>query len=159
MTPRPGSDQISIIICNKQWVTVLKIAHALFTFLYFAWKSNLVWENDLHILEKFWNREEQSCSQSQLEMPMNFIPVWTISLKRGSTAHCDWKVAGLIPGRSGRRILFSSVNFLCWLLFQYLFHTHISTVAHKGSWSFCQKCRWQDTASMNTPPQLKLMLV
>ena len=36
---------ISIIICNKQWVTVLKIAHALFTFLYFAWESNLVWEN------------------------------------------------------------------------------------------------------------------
>ena len=61
--------------------------------------------------------------------------------------------------RSGRRIFFSSVNFLCWLLFWYLFHTHISTVAHKGSWSFCQKCRRQVTASMHTPPQLELMLV
>ena len=30
---------------------------------------------------------------------------------------CDWRVAGLNPCRSGRRIFFSTVNFLCWLLF------------------------------------------
>ena len=29
----------------------------------------------------------------------------------------DWKVASLNPGRSGGRIFFSSVNFVCWLLF------------------------------------------
>ena len=58
----------------------------------------------------------------------------------------DWKVAGLNPCRSGRRIFFSRVNFLCWLLFRYLFHPCVTAVAHKRSWSFCQKCRWQVTA-------------
>ena len=29
----------------------------------------------------------------------------------------DWKVAGLNPCRSSGRIFFSTVNFLCWLLF------------------------------------------
>ena len=58
----------------------------------------------------------------------------------------DWKVAGLKPCRSGRRIFFSRVDFLCWLLFRYPFHPHVTTVAHKRSWSFCQKCRWQVTA-------------
>ena len=37
------------------------------------------------------------------------------------------------------------VDFLCWLLFRYLFHPHVTTVACKRSWSFCQKCRWQVT--------------
>ena len=31
----------------------------------------------------------------------------------------DRKVAGSSPGRSGGRIYFSRVNFLCWLLFWY----------------------------------------
>ena len=58
----------------------------------------------------------------------------------------DWKVMGSNPGRSGRRIFFSRVDFLCWLLFWYLFHPCVTAVAHKRSWSFCQKCRWQVTA-------------
>ena len=58
----------------------------------------------------------------------------------------DWKVAGSNPCRSGRRILFSRVDFLCWLLFRYPFHPCVTTVAHKRSRSFCQKCRWQVTA-------------
>ena len=29
----------------------------------------------------------------------------------------DWKVASLNPDRRGRRIFFSRVNFVCWLLF------------------------------------------
>ena len=42
---------------------------------------------------------------------------------------------------SGRRIFFSRVNFLCWLLFNVcstpmLLHWHVRL------WSFCQKCRW-----------------
>ena len=52
----------------------------------------------------------------------------------------DWKVAGSNPCRS---IFFSKVNFLCWLLFQYLFHPCVTTVARKRPQSFCQKCRWQ----------------
>jgi len=32
------------------------------------------------------------------------------------------------------------------LLFRYPFHPHVTTVAHKRSRSFCQKCRWQVTA-------------
>ena len=59
---------------------------------------------------------------------------------------CDWKVAGSNPCRSGRRVFFSRVNFLCWLLFRYLFHPRVTTVACKRSRSFCQKCRWQVTA-------------
>ena len=58
----------------------------------------------------------------------------------------DWKVAGLIPCWSGGRIFFSRVDFLCWLLFWYLFHPRVTTVARKRSRSFCQKCRWQVTA-------------
>ena len=58
----------------------------------------------------------------------------------------DWKVAGSNPCWNGGRIFFSRVNFLCWLLFRYLFHPCVTTVARKKSRSFCQKCRWQVTA-------------
>ena len=51
----------------------------------------------------------------------------------------DWMVTGLSPGR---RIFFSMVNFLCWLIFQYC----STSTAWKRAWSFCQKCRWQVTA-------------
>ena len=57
----------------------------------------------------------------------------------------DWKVVGSNPCRSGRRIFFSSVDFLCWLLFRYPFHPLVTAVACKKSQSFCQKCRWQVT--------------
>ena len=57
----------------------------------------------------------------------------------------DWKVAGLSPC-SSRRIFFSRVDFLCWLLCWYLFHPHVTAVAHTRSQSFCQKCMWQVTA-------------
>ena len=43
-------------------------------------------------------------------------------------------------------IFFCRVNFLCWLLFRYLFHPSVTTVAHKRPRSFRQKCRWQVTA-------------
>ena len=59
---------------------------------------------------------------------------------------CDRKVAGLNPCRSGGRIFFSRVNFLCWLLFRYPFHPRVTAVACKRPRSFCQKCRWQVTA-------------
>ena len=58
----------------------------------------------------------------------------------------DWKVVGSNPRRSGGRIFFSRVNFLCWLLFRYPFHPRVTAVARKRSPSFCQKCRWQFTA-------------
>ena len=32
------------------------------------------------------------------------------------------------------------------LLFSYSFHPHVTAVAHKRPWSFCQKCSWQITA-------------
>ena len=46
---------------------------------------------------------------------------------------CDWKVEGLNPCRSSRRIFFSMVNFLCWLLFRFLFRPRATTVACKRS--------------------------
>ena len=58
----------------------------------------------------------------------------------------DWKVTGSNPCRSGWRIFFSRVNFLCWLLFRYPFHPCVTAVARKRPRSFCQKCRWQVTA-------------
>ena len=58
----------------------------------------------------------------------------------------DWKVVGSNPCGSGRRIVFSRVNFLCWFLFRYPFHPRVTAVTHKRSWSSCQKCRWQVTA-------------
>ena len=58
----------------------------------------------------------------------------------------DWKVAGSKPCRSGGRISFSTIDFLCWLLFRYPFHPRVTAVARKRSRSFCQKCRWQVTA-------------
>ena len=45
-----------------------------------------------------------------------------------------------------QEIFFLLVNFLCWLLCQYLFHPCVTAVAGKRSWSFCQKCRWQVAA-------------
>ena len=57
----------------------------------------------------------------------------------------DRKVPGSSPGRSGGRIFFSRVNFLCWLLFGYPFQPRVTAVARKRSRSFCQKCRWQVT--------------
>ena len=58
----------------------------------------------------------------------------------------DRKVMGSNPWRSGGRIFFSRVNFLCSLLLWYPFHPHVTAAAHKRPWSFCQKCRWQVTA-------------
>ena len=58
----------------------------------------------------------------------------------------DRKVPGSSPGRSGGRIFFPMVIFLCWLLFRYPFHPRLTAVARKRSRSFCQKCRWQVTA-------------
>ena len=40
-----------------------------------------------------------------------------------------------LPGRRGRRI-FSRLNFLCRLLYWYMFYPRVTAVAHKGSWSF-----------------------
>ena len=49
-----------------------------------------------------------------------------------------WRCGGLF---------FSRVNVLCWLLFRYALHPHVTAVARKRSRSFCQKCRlWQVTA-------------
>ena len=54
---------------------------------------------------------------------------------------CDWKVLGSNPCRSGGRIFFSRVNFLCSY-----FGIRSTAVARKRSRSFCQKCRWHVTA-------------
>ena len=58
----------------------------------------------------------------------------------------DRKVAGSNLCRSGGRIFFSRVNFLCSLLFRCPFHPRVTSVARKRPRSFRQKCRWQVTA-------------
>ena len=57
----------------------------------------------------------------------------------------DQKVSGLSHSRSGGRIFFSRVNFLCRVSFWSPFHPNVTAAACKKSWSFCQKCRWQVT--------------
>ena len=74
--------------------------------------------------------------ESLLERQENFLLQGRLSVK----------VAGSNPCWSGGRIFFSRVDFLGWLLFRYLFHPCVTSVARKRSWSFCQKCRWQVTA-------------
>ena len=51
----------------------------------------------------------------------------------------DHKVAGSSPCRSGGRIFFSRVNFVCWLLFRYPFHPRVTAVARKWPRSVCEK--------------------
>ena len=55
----------------------------------------------------------------------------------------DWKVSGSSPDRSGRRTSFSTVDFMCWLLFRYPFRLRVTAVAGERFRSVCQKCRWQ----------------
>ena len=57
----------------------------------------------------------------------------------------DRKVASSIPGRSGGRIFFCRVNFVCSLLFGVRSTSRVTAVARKRPRSFCQKCRWQVT--------------
>ena len=63
----------------------------------------------------------------------------------GCRSH-NQKVLGMSPCRSGKRFFLSRVNFMCRPLFRYPFHTCVTTVTRKRSWSFCQKCRSQVTA-------------
>jgi len=86
-----------------------------------------------------WNR---SCFQHKTELSLDItrearIAQWLECWTR------VWKVMGSSPCGNGGIIFFSRVNFLCWLLFQYLFHPCVTTLACKRSWLFCQKCRWQ----------------
>ena len=59
-----------------------------------------------------------------------------------------WKVTGSSLCRSSRRIFLLQSQLLCWLLFQYMFFSCVTTVACKTKRSrlFCRKCRWQVTA-------------
>ena len=63
----------------------------------------------------------------------------------------DRKVPGSSPRMSGRRIFFSRVNFLCWLISASI-PPDVTTVACQKSQSFHQKCRWQVTAKLTHAP-------
>ena len=77
---------------------------------------------------------------------LNKLPMMTTEHRT-----CDRKVPGLGPHWSCRRIFFSSVNFLCWLLFRYLFHSRVTAVARKRSQSFCQSAGGRLQLSMHAP--------
>ena len=59
----------------------------------------------------------------------------------------DHMVVGLSPAGVLGEIFFSGVNISCWLFVWYLLHLCVTTVTHKRSQSFCQKCKWQVTAT------------
>ena len=85
-------------------------------------------------------RDSNLC-QYCISFSVGYSSHWAIWPYRGAgIAHCS------NPCRSGGRIFFSRVNFLCWLLFWYPFHPRVTAVARKRSRSSCQKCRWQVTA-------------
>ena len=55
----------------------------------------------------------------------------------------NWKIESLNPGRSGGRILFSRVNFVCWLLFSVrsypmLLQWHIKDPGHSAKSAGCR---------------------
>ena len=63
----------------------------------------------------------------------------------------DWKVASSNPGRSGGRIFFSRVNFVCWLLFG------VCSTPVLSQWHVKQPCHFGRSAggrlhlNMHTP--------
>ena len=57
----------------------------------------------------------------------------------------DQNVADSVRGRNSRRIFFFRAKFLCWWC-------SFQPVAHKRPWSFCQKCRWQQTPKHTHTP-------
>ena len=57
--------------------------------------------------------------------------------------HCKWKWR-----QTGKGEFSSSWSTI--LLFQYLFHPHITAVVRKRSQSLCQNCRWQVTDNRHT---------
>ena len=98
-----------------------------------------------------WGLQMTDCHPKHHLTHMHTLPSHHIYTRAGTAQWLehrtsDWKVTGLNPCRSGGRIFFSRVDFLCWLLFWYPFHPRVTAVARKRSWSFRQKCRWQVTA-------------
>ena len=57
------------------------------------------------------------------------------------------QISGPISDGSSGAIFFSSVNFLRWFIFRSPFHPRVPSVARKRPRSFCQKLRWQITAT------------
>ena len=79
------------------------------------------------------------CTQSHaLTIVQSAMQLWKSKLSEGVLRAMPWPLYGGLHN--------SMVNFLCWLLFQCLFHPRVTAVARKRSQSFCQKCRWQVTA-------------
>ena len=57
---------------------------------------------------------------------------------------CDWRFwVQVLAGMVGEFFPPGSTFCADRLSFRYLFHSHVTTVAGKRSWSFCQKCRGQ----------------
>ena len=79
-----------------------------------------------------------SCTMSGIKHP------WMVVFNRKTPDSSVVRVLDLWSKgscRNGRIIFVFRFNFLCWLLFWYLFYCCVTTVAHKRSWSFCQKCK------------------
>ena len=93
------------------------------------------------------NHMWHECSESagELRIALLYYPHYWVSRDSSVVRALDsWlKGRGFESLQEWRENLFSRVNFLCWLLFQYPFHPRVTAVACKRSWSFCQKCRWQ----------------
>ena len=53
---------------------------------------------------------------------------------------------------------FSRVSFLCWLLFRYPFHPHVTTAACEKIRVLLPKCRWQVTAKHTYTLHMRLCM-
>ena len=114
------------------WFSPSDLSHIFLSSSIFAWPLSNYWP--FCLFEELWGNKELWVCLSGAG-----IAQW---LERRTR---DWKVVGSNP-RSGGRNFFSRVTYLCWLLFRYPFHPHVTAVARKRSRSFCQKWRWQITA-------------
>ena len=71
----------------------------------------------------------------------------TLMVQRSWVQTGEFSSPVFLGSSPGRKIFFTIVNFLRWLLFCYLFHPRVTAVARERSWSFCQKRWWQVAAN------------
>ena len=130
------------------------------------------WQKNLHKFHLLWNvrtywpvwrlSERKVVLICTGQIPTDWLLTGTpVGSGDGSVVRapeCVSKVAGSNLCRDGGRIFFSRVNFLCWLLFRYLFHSHVTAVACERPRSFCQKGRWQVTAKCACTLQMWLCM-
>ena len=129
------------VLCNSEGEGCGRNAKQNTTLL--RWKkTGFSWRYWTALLHPPWGTDRCMTSRTRSFWPVYIVAGIACWLERRTH---DRKVASSNPGRSGGRIFFSSVNFVCWLFIQCPFQPRVTAVVRKIPRSFCQKCRWQVT--------------